>query len=79
MSLEKIVISGSLREQVDNVLVRSQYNIIKVFPTWDLENKGGYLIYEFSILYPEERELLQTNSNVVYFSRQLDLENWFNG
>lgn len=77
--IERVVIRGIDRSKVDNLLNASQFELGKVFPIWDthVNAAAGWVVYEFSVLYPAERELLQALPGALYFSRISDLEDWF--
>lgn len=79
--IERVIIKGNKRDLIDSVLESSQYELGKVFPTWDFSEdaNAGWLVYEFKILYPEERTACQNISDALYFSRLTEFENWFNG
>ena len=79
--IETIVVRGHENKKLEGVLVRSQYDVGKAFPIWDTDPmaKAGWWVCSFSILYPEERAKLQETEGIFYFSRQADLESWFNG
>ena len=79
--IERVIIKGNKRDLIDSVLERSLYDLGKAFPIWDISEdaNAGWLVYEFQILYPDERIACQNISEALYFSRLTDFEDWFNG
>lgn len=78
--IERVIIKGNKRDLVDTALDSSQFKLGKVFPVWDVSKdaNSGWLVYEFTILYPDERTTCQNIPDALYFSRLIDFENWFN-